>query len=118
MRPALSDDHAPDRRPARQAGLAGAGVDAEEVLVAPRPALGRAVEGVEARALARDRLAQYGPDRGVQSGRGSAVATVRARERVQAGAVQRLVDVDVPEPRDEGLVQEQRLQEPPSREQR
>src|SRR5688572_5115337 len=62
MRAALADDDAADRRAAAAARQARASVDAELVLIAAGPALGRAIERVEARALAQDRPLQRRAD--------------------------------------------------------
>src|SRR6185503_5308293 len=101
VRAALAHLEIADRRPARSTGLARPAVDAEDVLVAAGIARGRAIERVEARALALDRLAEHGADRCVQPARLLGRHSVGARERVQAGEEQRLVRVDVAEAREE-----------------
>src|SRR5262249_22486824 len=60
--------------------------------------------------LARDRLGERRADLVAQARRALAGHAVGARERVQAGAVQRLVDVDVAKAGEERLVEQQRLE--------
>ena len=110
MSPALAHDKLLDHAAAARAGLAVPAVDLEEVLVLPGLALRGAIEGVEARPLTLDGGSQHLPDRSVECVRAIAGDAGRRAERVEAGPEERLVHVDVPEPRKEGLVEEQGLE--------
>ncbi len=110
---ALADDNPPNGAAALRTGLATAPVNSKGLLEATGLSFRRAVEGVEAGAVVAnggcDDL-RYGQVQALGRGAGNAVGQA---QRVQPGAVQGLVHVDVPQARHESLVQEQGLQRPP-----
>src|SRR5262245_4711304 len=88
VRASLPDDDAADRRRAARTRRARAVVDLELVLVRARIAARRAIERVEARAFARDRVLERRPDRRMQPARRFAIDARRARERMELGREQ------------------------------
>ena len=112
MRSSRADDELSDLGAAATARFPRPPIDPELVLVAPRPALRRPVEGVEGRSLVLDGGLQHLADRGVQPDRGGAPDGVGAAERMDARLEERFVDVDIAEPGEERLVEKQRLDLP------
>ena len=105
---ALADDDALDLAPAARARLAGAAVDGEALLRRAVAAVGRAVVA-DGGSLRLDALAQHLADRLVQPFQPRAAHAPGGRAGMDAGAPERLVDVDVPEPGHGALVEQRGL---------
>ena len=104
-------EHDPsDRPPAARAGLAGALVDLQ-ALLHRAVAVGRRVV-VDRGAAERDGLREHVRIAVVEPADVVAAQRGRRPQRVQARPPERLVGVDVADPREEGLVREQRLEPP------
>ncbi len=106
------DDDPPDRTATARTGLAGALVDVELLLHRP-VAVGRGVV-VDRRAASLDRLGQDRADRRVQASFVGGAQAGRRAERVQPRRPERLVGVDVADPGEEPLVEEERLEPAPA----
>ena len=106
---AAGDLRACDQRPAAVARLVPASVDAELVLHRASAAVGQAVVA-ERRSLPGEAVLERGADPAVQPPQLVAVEAGGRTQRVEPRAPQRLVDVDVPHPREGALIEERRLQ--------
>src|SRR5215213_11194784 len=106
---APANDDAGDRPPAARAVLPLAGVDEELVLHPPLLATGVAVV-VDRGAAGVDPRLQRGDDGVAQRLGVLGLHRAGGRERVQLGPEQGLVGVDVADPGDPGLVEQERLQ--------
>src|SRR5262245_22222135 len=106
---ALPDDGLLDRGAAAQAGLALLVVDVEVLLVRPRLAVAIAIVAQGAAAVL-DSLEQRDPDAGVQPGDLVVVKTIAGAQRVELSEPQRLIGVDIADPCDHALVEQQRLE--------
>src|SRR5262249_18460375 len=106
---ATGDLCAGDQRPAAVAGLVAAAVDAELVLDRASAAVGEAIVA-KRRSLSGEPVLERRTDPAVQSPEFVAVEAGGRPEWVESCAPQRLVDVDVPQPRERPLVEERRLE--------
>jgi len=115
MGAALADHEARERGAAAGAGLAIPPEHAEFIGVAAA-APGDTVEVgfaiAEGGAAVIDGALENGADRGVEPPDFSGCQRVGATPRMEARVPQRLVDVDVAESRDHGLIEQQRLEQP------
>ena len=107
MRTAAADDDPLDRRPADAARLAGALVDVQDLLEAAAPPR-RVDEALDAGALVVDAGLKGLEEGRVQTLRLTRPDAPRRPQRVQAGAEQRFVRVDVADAGDPALVREGR----------
>src|SRR5262249_46738557 len=98
-----------DRRPAARARLSSAVVHAEALLSAPAAAVGPRVVA-QACALAADAGAQRFANGAREPRELIGAQCACLAQRVELRAPERLVDVDVPEPRDDALVEQCGLQ--------
>src|SRR4051812_19959716 len=108
VRPAPGGDELAHRRAADRARLALAAVDEELVLEGALDAVGMA-EVVDRRTARAEARLERRDDRVAQRGDLAALQRARAAQRMDAGAKERLVGVDVADARDAALVQQQRL---------
>ena len=105
VRTTLADACVADRRAAARTALALAAINCQPVL---HVAAGVGV--VESGALVADGLAQHGADGGVQGGDLGRTERVGGGQRVQAGAKEGFVGVNVAQTGDDALVEQQRLE--------
>ena len=105
----LADDDPLDGSSAAEARFAGPPVDSHPLGGEPRLAVRIDVIPIR-RSPAGQPLPERGPDAPVQAPNLGFGQGVRPAERMEASPPQRLVGVDVADPGDEGLVEEQGLQ--------
>jgi hypothetical protein len=98
-----------DQRSAAIARLVAAAVDAELVLHRASTAVGQPVVA-KRRPLPGEAVLESGTDPAVQPSQLVAVETGRGTQRIEPRAPQRLVDVDVPHPREGALIEERPLE--------
>ena len=109
MRATLRDDDAPDGFAAIDARLPFLAIYAMQVL--ETAALARRIDIVRnGRPAVSDRLVEQLHDARVEGLGPGRRQSLGRRERVEAGAMQSFVDVDIPEPTQEGLVKQEGLQ--------
>src|SRR4026209_218479 len=108
MRPALPDDHALDRGSAARAGASRLVVNVEMLLVGAGRAITVTVVAHCAAAMLKP-LEQRQPDAGVQSRDLVVFEAVAGTQRVELRQPERFVGVDVADPGDHALVEQQWL---------
>src|SRR5215470_6245670 len=103
----LSNDDPPNARTAGWTRLTGPGVRPELILH-----VAAGIDPVDRGPIGGDAGQQCGSDCAVQSNDLSARQVTAVAARMKAGAVQRLVRIDIAKPGDHGLVQQERLEHP------